>query len=90
MKKRYSEPMTPEEIAALKDEDIDFSDIQPLDETFWKNARVVWPDQPKKQLTLRLDADVVDWFKSQGKGYQTRMNAVLRSFYEARRSSEHS
>ena len=44
-----------------------------------------WPDRAKKQLTMRLDADIVDWFKSQGKGYQTRMNAVLRSYYEARR-----
>lgn len=37
---------------------------------------------PKKQLTVRLDSDVVDWFKAQGKGYQTRMNAVLRQFME--------
>jgi uncharacterized protein (DUF4415 family) len=36
----------------------------------------------KKQLTIRLDEDVIDWFKSQGKGYQTRMNAVLRQFME--------
>ncbi len=88
MKKRYDKPMTPKQIAALKDEDIDFSDIPPLDGSFWKNARVVWPDRPKKQLTMRLDADIVEWFKSQGKGYQTRMNAVLRSFYEARRGSK--
>lgn len=52
---------------------------------FWKQARVVVPEGPKNQLTLRLDADVVAWFKSQGKGYQTRINAVLRSFYEAHR-----
>lgn len=38
--------------------------------------------QPKKQLTVRLDQDVIDWFKAQGKGYQTRMNAVLRQFME--------
>ena len=88
MKTHYSKPMTPEEIAALRDEDIDFSDIPPLGEDFWKNARIVWPDRPKKQITMRLDADVVEWFRSQGKGYQTRMNAVLRSFYEARRTSD--
>ena len=88
MKKRYDKPMTPAQIAALKDDDIDFSDIPPLDENFWKNSRVIWPSRPKKQLTMRLDADIVDWFKSQGKGYQTRMNAVLRSFYEARRKIE--
>jgi uncharacterized protein (DUF4415 family) len=38
--------------------------------------------QPKKQLTVRLDTDVIDFFKSRGKGYQTRMNAVLRQFME--------
>ena len=38
--------------------------------------------QPKKQLTVRLDTDIIDFFKSQGKGYQTRMNAVLRQFME--------
>jgi uncharacterized protein (DUF4415 family) len=37
---------------------------------------------PKKQLTVRLDTDIIDWFKSQGKGYQTRMNAVLRQYME--------
>ena len=55
---------------------------------FWKQARVVVPEGPKKQLTVRLDADVVAWFKSQGKGYQTRINAVLRSFYEAHRKPQ--
>lgn len=50
---------------------------------FWKRANVVYPEGPKKQLTVRLDADMVEWFKKQGRGYQTRMNAVLRSYYEA-------
>ena len=54
---------------------------------FWKRARVVLPDGPKKQLTLRLDAEMVAWFKAQGRGYQTRMNAVLRSYYEVHRNS---
>ena len=55
---------------------------------FWKKARVVYPGGPKKQLTLRLDSDVVAWFKGQGKGYQSRINAVLRSFYEAHREAQ--
>jgi uncharacterized protein (DUF4415 family) len=50
---------------------------------FWKEAKVVYPESPKKQITVRLDADMVEWFKKQGRGYQTRMNAVLRSYYEA-------
>lgn len=65
------------------DDDIDYSDIPPLDEAFFREAVVVYPDQPKKQMTVRLDADMVDWFKAQGRGYQTRMNAVLRAYYKA-------
>lgn len=43
------------------------------------------PVVAKKQLTVRFDQDVVDWFREQGPGYQTRMNAVLRSYVEAQR-----
>jgi uncharacterized protein (DUF4415 family) len=43
---------------------------------------------PKKQLTVRYDADIVDWFKAQGDGYQTKMNAVLRSFVDAQKSQK--
>ena len=49
------------------------------DEIFW-TTELPMP-RPKKQLTVRLDADVVDWYKSFGPGYQTRMNLVLRNFY---------
>ena len=85
MQKQYDKPLSPEELAALPDEAIDTSDISPLDQAFWNNARVVMPGQGKRQLTLRLDGDLLDWFKAQGKGYQTRMNAVLRSYYEVHR-----
>jgi uncharacterized protein (DUF4415 family) len=44
-----------------------------------------WLKGPKQQLTVRLDKDVIDWFRSQGSGYQTRRNAVLRSYVEAQR-----
>jgi uncharacterized protein (DUF4415 family) len=73
------------EIKAIKDEDINCSDIPELDETFWKNAVLVHPEK-KERLTVRFDADVVEWFKKQGQGYQTRMNTVLRSFYEAHKN----
>ena len=70
---------------AMRDEDIDYSDIPAIPEDFdWSRATLVKP-QHKKQLTLRLDAEMVAWFKRQGRGYQTRMNAVLKSFYEAHR-----
>ena len=84
---RDAEPLGKAEIArlkALKDEDIDFSDIPELDESFWENARLVMPHQ-KKQITIRFDRDILDWFKARGKGYQSRMNAVLRAYVEAQR-----
>ncbi|HET7714044.1 MAG TPA: BrnA antitoxin family protein [Bauldia sp.] len=57
-----------------------------LDESFWRNARVVMPAEgPKTSVHLRVDPDVFDWFKRQGKGHLTRMNAVLRAYYEANR-----
>lgn len=87
MKMRYDRELSVAELAAMKDEDIDYSDIPEADETFWKQARVRWPVQPKTPVNMRLDADVVAWFRAQGKGYQTRINAVLRSFYEAHRQS---
>ena len=68
-------------IEAIKDEDIDTSDIPELDEDFFKKARLVLPaGVSKKTVTLRMDEDVLDWFKGQGKGHLTRMNAVLRTY----------
>ncbi len=78
-------PMTParrrklERLAARPDSEIDFSEIPPLNESFWKNAvRNPFYRPVKQQLTVRLDADVVAWLRRQGKGYQTRLNRVLR------------
>jgi uncharacterized protein (DUF4415 family) len=73
------------ELADRKDKDIDYSDIPELDEAFWNNARLVLPKPFKRQMTIRFDADLVDWFKSHGKGYQSRMNAVLRAYMDAHR-----
>ena len=60
-------------------EPIDFSDIPELDASFWEDAALVVPDA-KTKVTIRIDTDVYRWFTSQGSGYQTRMNAVLRSY----------
>jgi uncharacterized protein (DUF4415 family) len=68
----------------MSDEDIDTSDIPPLDESFFKEAELKMP-RAKPAITIRLDPDVLDWFKGQGKGYQTRINAVLRMYMEAQR-----
>ena len=74
------------ELEAIKDKDIDYSDIPELDENFWKRAELRMP-QPKKGVYIRLDGDVLDWLKSKGKGYQTRMNAMLRTLMESDRHS---
>ena len=60
---------------------------RPVDETFWRKARLVAPGRRKVHTGLRIDADVLDWFKAKGRGWQTRMNAVLRSYYEHERRS---
>lgn len=50
----------------------------------WTNLKVDWP-QPKQAISLRIDQDVLGWFRDGGPGYQTRMNAVLRAFVDAQR-----
>lgn len=62
----------------MKDADIDYSDIPPLDKSFYTKAREPWPPA-KQQLTIRLDADVLKWLKGHGRGYQTRINRILRA-----------
>lgn len=64
-----------------KDGGIDYSDIPPLDESFFTRATEAWPPG-KQQLTIRLDADVLVWLKSHGRGYQTRINRILRAAME--------
>lgn len=70
------------ELAALTarpDGEVDYSDIPPLTEEFWKNAaRGRFYKPTKISTTLRLDSDVLAWLKAQGKGYQSRINAILR------------
>jgi uncharacterized protein (DUF4415 family) len=71
-------------IDRMGDEDIDTSDIPPLDASFFQEAQLRMP-RAKPPITIRLDPDVLDWFKEQGKGYQTRINAVLRMYMEAQK-----
>ncbi len=80
--KRYEKERTAEELAALPDDQIDYSDIPELDDDFWENAKIVAPPG-KERITFRVDRDVLEYFRKDGPGYQTRMNAVLRSFVEA-------
>ena len=74
-------------LLAMRDEDIDFSDIPELNDDFWANAKVVMPKK-KEQISIKVDRDVLEYFRKDGPGYQTRMNAVLRSFVEAQRSKD--
>ena len=68
-------------VDALKDEDIDYSDVPELGVSFWETAKVL-DHGAKKPITIRIDQDVITWFKSRGGRYQVLMNKVLRSYME--------
>ena len=74
-------PKRLKELENIPESAIDTSDIPELDASFWATAKLVQP-MTKQAISLRVDRDVLDWFKSQGKGYQSLMNAVLRSYLE--------
>jgi uncharacterized protein (DUF4415 family) len=66
----------------------DAPEAESLGKDFWKNARVVLPEERgKTSVHLRLDNDILRWFKGAGKGHLTRMNAVLRAYVEAQKHS---
>ena len=67
-------------IDSLQDSKIDYSDVPELDARFFRHA-VRWPGK-KRQITLRLDPDILAFFRHHGKGYQTTINAVLRRYME--------
>ncbi len=78
MKENY----TNKELKKIFDEEgIDCSDIPPLGKDFWDNAKFVIPVK-KKPISLRLDEDIIAFFKKQGRGYQTKINSVLRTYVE--------
>lgn len=66
----------------MKDDDIDYSDTPAFDEAFLNSVEMQY-SPGKKAISLRIDTDVLEWLKAQGKGYQSRINAVLRAYYEA-------
>lgn len=70
-------------VDALEDKDIDLSDIPEVTPAMFAKAivrRGLAPIPAKEQITLRLDTDVIAWFREQGKGYQTQINAVLQAY----------
>jgi uncharacterized protein (DUF4415 family) len=61
--------------------------VHPIPKSFWRRARVTMPPGGKVAVNLRVDRNVLAWFRAQGPGHLSRMNAVLRSFFEAHRRS---
>lgn len=85
MKKKSTSVKSQTDFARLdrmKDEDIDYSDAPAITPEMFAKAIVRRGLKPrtKTQLTLRVDSDVLDWFKKQGRGYQTRINLLLRAY----------
>ena len=72
-------------VASMSDEQIDYSDAPVLPDVVWVKAVAELP-HTKQQITLRIDAEVLDFFKQTGKRYQSRINAVLRSYVEAHKA----
>ena len=73
-------------LARLADEDIDFTDIPATHGVAWERVGLI-PEENKRQITLRIDADVLAFFRSTGNRNQTRMNQVLRSYMSAQRQA---
>lgn len=63
----------------LSDKDIDYSDIPSTNEKFWQDAEVIFPTK-KTHVSIRLDDEIISWFKQFGRGYQTKINSVLKSY----------
>lgn len=81
------QPMSKErakELEAMSDEEIDYSDIPPLNEDFFKSAKLVKRKPRTEQISIRIDTDVLAWFRQQakGRGYQTLINDVLRTYVQ--------
>jgi uncharacterized protein (DUF4415 family) len=78
-------------LRSMPDESIDYSEIPELSDEWFRKARKAAeavPAQPKQPVALRLDADVLDWFRRQGPGYQSRINAILRAYKAAATAAE--
>ncbi|PIG95226.1 BrnA antitoxin family protein [Gloeocapsopsis sp. IPPAS B-1203] len=85
---KFSSDMSLEErerkLLEMTDEDIDYSDIPPLDDEFFKNAKLVEKKPSTEAISIRIDTEVLEWFRShaKNKGYQTLINEVLRTYVQ--------
>ena len=76
-------------VDALKDKDIDKTDIPEVSPAVFARGLVrsgLKPAARKQQLTIRVDGDVLDWYKQQGQGYQTKINSLLRAYMDAHKA----
>lgn len=71
----------------MQDEDIDHSDSPELGPEFWASTELI-EHKPKERVSARFDPEVLEYFRQQGRGYQTRMNAVLRSYVQAQKAKD--
>lgn len=80
-----------ESLKTMQDEDIDYSDIPKITPEMFAKGIVkkggVFIRRVKQPVTLRVEADVLEWFKARGKGYQTEMNAVLEAYVKAHKEA---
>lgn len=86
-KRRRGESRTDwERVRKLSDKEIDYTDSPELDDSFFKRAVVAMP-VPKESITIRVEPEVLEWFRSKGPRYQTRINAVLKAYVQARKKA---
>lgn len=79
-----------ERVRKMRDEDIDFSDLPEVTPEMFANAIVrkgLKPIPVKQQITLRIDKDVITFFREQGQGYQTKINQLLRAYMDAQKAA---
>jgi uncharacterized protein (DUF4415 family) len=76
-------------VNAMTDKEIEWNarsdgDTMPVDDKFWKSAKLVMPSSAgKERITVRIDSDILDWLRTQGRGYQSRINTILRTCMNA-------
>ena len=85
--KRYDRKISVNDLATRSEEQVSSSDSSELKQKFWDNLEVFEPRE-KKPVSLRIDEDILEFFKKDGPGYQSRINAVLKAYVEAMRSKE--
>jgi len=77
-----------QKLEAMTDEEIDYSDIPPLDDSFFARATLGLPPQPQVTITIQVAPDVFAWFNAQEDGWERKMRAALRIYVEAHKDRQ--